>query len=176
MQVEHKTEKGTLLWIKLPDDLVSFNQYEDMGYFVLEIKSQILGNQNITQKWQNIRLEQGFQLIGLTSEVTEEQCKMMVPLIKRVYGQSYYDYAIKFKVGYGYVGTALESFKSLMQHKEVYEVNPVEKPEIPKDTGYSDDKGAFEFKTESYNFSFKEWNESESRTGKWLVLFKGNLK
>lgn len=49
-------------------------------------------------------------------DVTEEEARELVPFITRRYGSSYYDYNVKFKVGFGYTGTALESWHSLLSH------------------------------------------------------------
>jgi len=56
-----------------------------------------------------------WQIVSKLSDITEEQAREMVPLIKRVYGQSYYDYTVVFKVGFGYVGTAIQSIHSLIR-------------------------------------------------------------
>lgn len=158
MQVEHKTQKGTVLFVKVPDDASDLT-LPKVGmidlYFQTKVKSEYEEDNYISVGLPDL----GFQLIGLTSEVTEKQAKMIVPLIERVYGQSYYDYTVKFKVGYGYVGTALESLKSLMQHLQVYEVNPYSHFTNPEDF----DNDAIEHAQELSNF-----------VGKWVVLFKEN--
>jgi len=160
MQVEHKTEKGTVLFVKVPDDAKDFVYFddEDMPYLSYLIKD--FSGWLTDRKY--LKVCNGFQLIGLTSEVTEEQAKMMVPLIKRVYGQSYYDYTVKFKVGYGYVGTALESFKSFIKDNEIYEVN------------HLGEKPAETFNHPDWEYKRSDWNKAQETVGKWIVLFKPN--
>lgn len=81
MQVEHKTEKGEILFVKVPDDLISVMLFDDLSNMVIEIKSKtgpVFLNSLYSEKWQNISIDLGFQLIGLTSDVTEEMANMMV--------------------------------------------------------------------------------------------------
>jgi len=128
MQVEHKTEKGTIRFELLAHDVFDF---------------RIRFNRFITYRTYNssqIKLyDAGFVLVGLTSEVTEEQGKMMVKFTGGPWS-AYRD----FTSHNNWFASALWSFKSLMQHLQVYE-------SIPK-------RGIID----------------ESRVGKWVVLFKEN--
>lgn len=158
MQIEHKTEKGTLLFLKMENDYSIAGLNDGHIYFWTSSLFQSMGDYPLCVEIPNGK----FEYIGLTSDVTEEQAKMMLPLIKRVYGQSYYDYTVKFKVGYGYVGTALESFKSLMKDKQIYEVNPfgTKQPLIENDYTNQELRSG--------------WDEKQSLCGRWIVLFKPN--
>ena len=150
MQIEHKTEKGTLLFVKTDSELISFNLYEDFGDKILDIRTN--------KKWSTIRLDINFQLISLTSEITEEMAKMMVD---DKHSDFYYDYIGEDKDRY--FGRALSSFKSLMQHLQVYEVNPYGKQPFLTD----DDAGSEE---ETQTRFLRA--DAQQRTGKFIVLFK----
>ncbi|RYZ87096.1 MAG: SDR family oxidoreductase [Proteobacteria bacterium] len=147
MQVEHKTEKGTVIFVKLPDDAEAFTMnYRKLCYWF----------NNANEYSENYLIQEGnFKLIGLTSEITEEQAKMMVdetPLS-------------------GFT-TSIEDFQDIMQHLQVYENNP-----IGKDYNCNAYNGAGSFvngKLYTMNQAYKAWQEAQSRTGKWLVLFKPN--
>jgi len=69
MQIEHKTEKGTVLFVKVPDDAKDFVYFddEDMPYLSYLIKD--FSGWLTDRKY--LKVCNGFQLIGLTSEVTE---------------------------------------------------------------------------------------------------------
>lgn len=173
MQVEHKTEKGVILFVDVPDDATVFNFY--MGYLTYKVynpkamcNDNILGNpykltkflertENISEYIYGtpIKIDDKFILIGLTSEVTEEQAKMMVHAHVEdngnIYG--YFDYPQSDTIK----DTALDSFKSLMQHKKLYEVNPY---------------GGICSVT--YDFNRSLWQEAQERTSKRVVLFKPN--
>lgn len=133
MQVEHKTEKGTIQFRLIPND----------------------GNLFTTGITAKNPIQEGFDFIGLTSEITEEQAKMMVDRL----WSGYRDYSV---IDDGSVGNykrlvcnnAIYSFKSLMQHLRVYEVNPLM---------YDPSR------------TVKSYLEAQSRTGKWIVLFKPKI-
>lgn len=163
MQIEYKTEKGTVLFVKVPDDLISFKLIEDMGDDVLEIKSEVKGYNSLTQRWKNIRVSSGFKIIGLTTEITEEHAKMIVDTCNELEfnGVAYNDYQTT-----SIHDTALDSFKSLMQHLQIYDVNPLgEFPTLPN------------FKRLPISMVERKqdrWKEAQQRTGRWIVLFKPN--
>jgi len=155
MQIEHKTEKGTVLFILLPvnTDYPTFKRDFDVGRLKHYKKD-------------------GWQLIGLTSDITEEMAKMMVEAKHNLkYADrndltGYRSYGELHKDGKPYwLSKALDSFKSLMQHLRVYEVNPYEKP-------YVNFMGS-----DVYSTSFmqlEKWKEINERVGKWILLFKAN--
>lgn len=128
MQVEHKTEKGTIQFRLIPND----------------------GNLFTTGISAKNTIPEGFQFIGLTSEITEEQCGVMLPGISTAQLDGVY-YSIGDGERYCHE-SALDSFKSLMQHLQVYEVNPLS--------------------FDPTGITTSEWKEAQSRTGKWIVLFK----
>lgn len=142
MQVEHKTEKGILSFILAPNDATGYKLESntltfDIKYGVGKVSQDVLP---------------GLKLIGLTSEVKEEQASMMVDSSDRIgLIGGYIDYR-KHQLNLAF-NTAIGSLKSLMQHLPVYEVNPFGKhpPLTQLNSG---------------------WEEAESRTGKWIVLFK----
>lgn len=158
MQVEHKTEKGTVLFYLLPENTITYTLYPDFDDSLLDVRSEIIGNNIISQKWTNVRLHGHWSLIGLTTEATEDQCEMMVDIIWNGFKN--------YELSDGNVGnykrlvkSAVDSFKSLMQHLQVYDVNPY--------------GGIYSL---TYGFNRELWQEAESRSGKWIVLFKPNEK
>jgi len=152
MQVEHKTEKGTVTFFLPSPGADRFKYFNDEKPYL----SYFVGHETFREYF-----PKGTVLIGLTSEVTEETAKIMV--------DEYNDYGLikhkDYRKGYftHSLFSALDSFKSLMQHLQVYEVNPYEYP-IYHD--YTSDVKWKEANT--------KWLEAESTTGKWIVLFKPN--
>jgi len=136
MQVHYKTEKGNLIFVKVPYDanLFEVNVIGDCFCYSLNGMPETLDL--IGCNW---------QLIGLTTEIAEEKAKIVVSAL----WNGYMNYELKNKPVGNYNRyvkvTALESFKSIMQFKEVYEETELKK--YPK-----------------YKY----------RTGKWIVLFKPN--
>lgn len=141
LQIEHKTEKGTVRFVKVNEKCWDFKINENgINYFEKFSNCSSL---------RTIPVTKGTVLIGLTREVTEKQAKMMVLEIDSLIGRVFKDYTEHGK----FYKNPTESFKSLMQHLQVYEVNPY--------GGYRHD------------FT-QTWQEAQSRTGKWIVLFKPN--
>lgn len=155
MQVEHKTEKGTVLFVQVPDDAIGYSltMFDNIPHLQLRFDKHPYGDSiKISRK----RLEYNpWQLIGLTSEVTEEIAKIMVDKMIN----SYKDYADSKIVDTFSLFTALDSFKSLMLHLQVYEVNTIAKPNDDAQDG-------------KYLRRLGQWQEAEARTGEWVVLFK----
>jgi len=111
MQVEHKTEKGTLCFQKVKDnnthfELAKLADYDPDDYLYL------IADESFTKlppgKW---------QLIGLTSEVTEEQAKIMVDENNTLHHLD----GIFYRGGISSFSNALDAFKSLMQHLQINE-------------------------------------------------------
>lgn len=147
MQVEHKTEKGVVIFVKVPDD--SYDHYIHKKNLLFDLESD--------KGCDIIRLQSlNWQLIGLTSEVTEEQCKSM----------------------FGIYAPEYLSLNKVMLHQamfesKVYGVNPLgEKTNPVKYIRNIITKTKVRVLNEKYN----EWNKAQSRTGKWIVLFKPNEK
>jgi hypothetical protein len=107
LQVEHKTEKGTVCFQKVNDAQTRF-----------DVKHGYLRGFDKYGVYETIKLSSDdWQLIGLTSEVTEE-------ILKDI-GFGYADY---IEDGLGPVGRLvfrLDSFKSLMQFKNIPEQSVV---------------------------------------------------
>lgn len=166
MQVEHKTEKGTVIFYLPPLKADRFDFFNDENPYL----SYFIGHETFRQYF-----PEGFILIGLTSEVTEDQAKMMVT-------QSLHTGLFMHHNGLDNVycyKSAVDSFKSIMQHLQVYEVNPCDEFDCPNqfcDNGYID-QGYNDY----WRCSFCQENEynheeAECRTGKFIVLFKPNEK
>lgn len=159
MQVEHKTEKGTICFLKIEDDAfdVKLTESKLYEYDFVNFKTPHRWDNFKKRNWRwGTHFEVGkWQLIGLTSEVTEDQSKMMVD--KEVRYMAFKNYIDDLKISQ----TALKAFKSLMQHLKVYEVNPY------GETPYCGDRRIY---------GSDKWKEAQERTGKWVVLFKPNEK
>jgi hypothetical protein len=152
MQVEHKTEKGTVLFVKVPIDTVDFE--------IATIKNSkylIFGDVSYSFRLKEQIPYFDWQLIGLTSEVTEEKAKMMgfEPMINILDWPANTDLPNTIEV------SGLDQFKSLMQHLQVYEVNPYQRPIIVEN----------EDNVMAINL-YNQWQSAEEKTGKWIVLFK----
>lgn len=160
MQIEHKTEKGTLCFVKVPDDASDLT-LPKVGmidlYFKTKVQSEYEEDNYISIGLPNI----GFQLIGLTSEITDSYAMNMLDYQSD--NDEHQSPIWRDYINGQYHLSPVDSFKSLMQHLQVYEVNPYEYP-IYHD--YSSD-----IKWKEAN---AKWKYSESRTGKWIVLFKPN--
>lgn len=155
MQVEHKTEKGILCFQKVKDnhthfELAKLADYDPDDYLYL------IADESFTKlppgKW---------QLIGLTSEVTEEWLKEVC------FGNTDY-----IEDGLGPTDPfvyKLDSFKSLMQNLQVYEVNPYK-----AECHCSIDSTLDEM--EACGLENQNYYEVQQKVGKWIVLFKPNEK
>lgn len=151
MQVEQKTEKGTLRFELLPNEAKFIGKNIEGNSFCYSLN----GIPSF------IDAKDGETLIGLTSEVTEEQAKMMLTAYDTFFGKAY-----KCKCEYGKLYTkALDSFKSLMQHLQVYEVNPLAPPAYPKAASCENDY--VDARYEQY-----QYDKAQENVGKWVVLFK----
>lgn len=158
MQVEHKTEKGAVLFLKVPYDANKFSikktrkgKPDQLHYFVPYAYDVVIRLEFLTREC--------FQIIGLTSEITEEQAKIIVDKDNEFRWPCYTDLLM-------FYNNALDSLKSLMQHLKVYEVNPIPTPEFQSDR-YGNGGYCETWTT--------EYQEAQSRTGKWLVLFKPEI-
>jgi len=101
------------------------------------------------------------------SEIKEEQAKM-IGFVD--------DYSFMFG-DYGATNSssgskALFKFKSLMQHLQIYEVNPF--GEEYNCNVFNGVGGFVNGKLYTMNEAYKGWQEAQSRTGKWIILFKPN--
>jgi len=146
MQVEHKTEKGTIQFRLIPND----------------------GNPFTTGITASNPIAEGFEYIGLTSEVTEDQAKVMLPKpLER---------KTDFGIQYGYMFSpmeteicisALDAWRALMQFKKLYEVNP-----------YSNkcdcEIGLSQIAYDACLEEIRNHNLFKDKCGKWIVLFKEN--
>lgn len=163
MTQEIKTEKFEGLLVKYPDntsDLV----YPKIGMVDLYFH---LNN----GEYESVAIPQGkWKLLGNPFELSEAYCQLIVPLIKRVYGRSYYDYTVVYPNGtFDYVGTAKQSFNSLLKSLQVYKENPYGKPDINTEKYFpiSDDE-----KDTLFMNDWDKWEEAEERTGNWIILEK----
>ena len=176
IRVQFNAQKGTVIFELLPEgvDKIKLYNYLRAGIWYGDAEPKGLN------AWKK-KMPKGFQLIGLTSEVTEEQANMIVDSEKifpdentKTYLWSYLDYKGVVNIPYWYAN-ALDSFKSLMEHLQVYEVNPFPEPLICCSGSVQSECGCMGF---PYNYSSQEelncYYEANERTGKWVVLFKEN--
>lgn len=159
--VNYRTEKGEISFVKVPDDASDLT-LPKVGmidlYFKTKVKYEYEEDNYISISLPDV----GFKLIGLTSDVTEDQAKMMVDHCNDIVPgliDGYVDYR-RNQLNVAFTN-ALASFKSLMQHLQVYEVNPYDEARL------------------NMTFSNKHknrWQQAQERTGQWIVLFKPNEK
>lgn len=116
----------------------------------------------------NVKLSCGnWQYIGLSHELTEEQCAEIVdedeiPWQGLAWYKNYLDRQTNRQID-----TALDSFRSLMASIPIYEKNPLgDDPQQAANMDYWDDdvKGS----------NIKKWQEAENVSGTWAVLIKDN--
>lgn len=113
MQVEHKTEKGTVLFVKVPEVAKNFKIRNNYIWFDI---SEIL--KNACYCLPEFSSPGEWKIIGLTSETSEGQSKMMVDCpAKGLYAN--------YDLNTGYLehlyGNPLDSFKSLMHRLQINE-------------------------------------------------------
>lgn len=88
-----------------------------------------------------------YKIIGISSELTEEQAKEIVDETNEFGINMFTDGRFSFV-------TALESFNSLMQSLEMYSDNPLGNNPYKMDVVQS------------------EWQQAQQRTGRWLIIKK----
>lgn len=141
MQIQFNTGVCTLLLVKVPDSASNIKiEFERLCFdFVADTlypDYEMLPDGN-------------WQFIGLSHELTEEQCKIIV--FKMPWGNDCYkNYELIDKPQF--VGiNAKQSFDSLCRHMKIYNVNPVDS-----------DQNILNM--------YSEWQEAQERTGSWAVL------
>jgi hypothetical protein len=113
--------------------------------------------------------ENDLQALGLSTELTEEQCRELLNQdpINSLYLIVDSNHTIDTWVGNDGVlgsitrtryGQAKEAFASLMQANECYTENPYTHPSKLAPTGYNENK--------------QNWKEAEANNGSWLILKK----
>jgi len=163
---EIKTEKFEGLAVLVPDDAEDFDRecVSDEDFFQLNYlminndeESGFHGEPTVY----SIDMPCNFEIIGKSTELTEEQCADIVGLsfgVNNIY-KSYEDITA--------VDTAKESFASLMQSIGAYSVNPYPKPDInsEKYVPISDDA-----KDTLFMNDWDQWETAQEHTGTWLIL------
>lgn len=155
MQIEHKTENGTVLFVKVPDD------YKGA---IIEDDALTIWQDNKFGSWVAYESlgKANWQLIGLTSDITEQQAKIMVYSVMKNPNDRYKNYTRQNQTSGLLYDSCLDSFKSLMQHLQVYEFNPFIVDDPDPHSQY-------------YGAQMDAWQEAQSITGKWIVLFKPEI-
>ncbi len=151
MQVEYKTEKGTVLFVKTLGIPTGIDICEDKVWY------RYFNEDGERDSSAFMLPSKGFNLFGLTSEIKEDKLtKIFNPKIGILYEMFGYDYL---------TSDVRNTFKSLMQHLQVYEVNP-----------YGESLGFDYIKVNLFEITKMElnWLKAKSITGKWIVLFKAN--
>jgi len=155
MKVEYKTEKGTVLFLKIENDYSVAGLNDGHIYFWTSSLLQSMGDYPLCVEIPNGNVE----YIGLTSEVTELDAMNMLDYQSD--NDEHQSPIFKDYMSGQYRLIPLDSFKSLMHHLQVYEVNP-----------FDAIKNVFEKVT--YDDFEKLYKEAQERTGKYVVLFKEN--
>lgn len=196
MQIEHKTEKGTVCFVKVPEDAIAFNFY--MGYLTYKVYNpkaicnddilsspyrlaKFLGKtENISEYIDGnpIRFDENFTLIGLSKDINEEFAKKLVdnPIIDFGHDHDCFKDYIK-ECWTIETDSGLNSFKSLMHHLQVYEVNPFDNYECENhwcDNGYIDMGYNEKMRCQFCQENEDKQDEAEPMVGQWIVLFNPN--
>ena len=132
-------------------------------------------NLNDEEEEYSIKLEGNFELLG---EVTADSISFDVePYVEsKNIKESFNDYLTKCFVDYTKVNKYFtdkdESFYSLLQSKEIYFVNPIEKPEkyVPISSNPTEELRIDA--QECYKKDFLEWQEAESKLVDKVVIIK----
>ncbi|RQO79145.1 hypothetical protein DBR40_05340 [Pedobacter sp. KBW01] len=167
MQVEYKTEKGTVLFVKVPDEAKKFQiDFERYGVVDDFDEAIVLKCENDNHKFDPIFIyDDNWQIISLTIDIREDQLtEILSPKIGILYEM----------FGYDYLTTDIfKCFKSLMHRLQVHEVNP--DPLTCCSGSIQSGCGCMGF---PYNYSSEKeldaYCDAKERTGKWLVLFNPN--
>lgn len=152
MQIRFNTGVCTLLMVKVPEDAHNFDIDGTDFYFNCQFGDVRFGNPR-----RLIMLCKKYQFIGLSHELTEEQCAGFVdPACDK--WEKYWRYKDYEDFNY-YHETAKESFESLLRHIKVYNINP---HKHPINMGTMD--------ADSYNEMIHLYDHYQERTGIWAVL------
>jgi len=108
---ELKTSKGEFLAELLPDDAYDIDLINNELYFRSDF-----GDFKGVRKFRQLDIEGNYEIIGLLSEITEEQAKEIVVSYDDTQDLYYPDYNAN---EFFSLFTALESFNSLMQANEI---------------------------------------------------------
>jgi len=117
MQIEYKTEKGIVLFIKIEKDYSVAGLNDGHIYFWTSSLLQSIGDYPLSIEIPKAN----FEYLGLTSEITEEQANMMVDNLWNGYRK--YEFLDGNFGNYKRLvkSSSLDSFKSIMQHLEIKE-------------------------------------------------------
>lgn len=116
--------------------------------------------------------------LGIDTELTEEQCREVMPLAENSSRFQRYMSNESFNSHIGYIDegcdTAKEAFASLMQSNGCYSVNPYGEEPNHLDYKFEKFKGELHFKSERdknmYCDKWEQWKQAEENTGPHLIL------
>lgn len=104
-------------------------------------------------------VRENFEIVGILSDLTEEQFAEIVPVAKTVQlGELYYN----FKTNKWDAFCSDESFQTLLESEKVYTENPV--GELPPDIRDFIDCGDPSDYSRAYNKAVSDWQEAQQRT------------
>jgi hypothetical protein len=166
---EIKTEKFSGLAVLVPDETTNhelrYVKYSD-GKEYYSLNYQFGRNSSYTHGgfllWykdfggrKNYPKEGELHIIGIATQLTEEQCTEIVSLFSSPYlgGKKYVSYH-----NMNLYESAKDSFASLMQSLGCYSVNPYTHPSKLSPIGYNKNK--------------QKWQEAQANTGTWLIIQK----
>lgn len=123
------TGAADILLVEVPDDAHSFEiQDNPVGYgkHVMMLR----GIPDYDCVYSPVLPEDyNYTILGRASDIDENKAKDLMPLVKRVYGASYYDYMSPDKNNsFYYAMDALQSFKSFLESQGIFLENPYSPP------------------------------------------------
>jgi hypothetical protein len=118
MQIEVNIESGTYLFVAVPKQIIDYGKIGKNLFFGI----------GFPYSEKTVKIEYDFNIIGLISQITEEQAENICEFIK---DKGFEDYQEKNAVCL----FVLDSFQSLLKANNIYTVNPYgsEKPETNSD-------------------------------------------
>lgn len=149
MIIQYNTGKTDIVLVKFPEDKSQF--YIEMGH--------IFTGSSSNTSWDlhgRIELPPGnWQIVGNPFELSEIESRELVPALPVI------NRWINFETNHYCMITAVQSMKGLLNHLNVYQVNPYKDQliDLTKEIG-----------SEEYHWFREKWLAAEERTGNWQLL------
>lgn len=157
MQKEIQLTDKTLLVVSVPNEASDLTLLPKVGMADLYFRTD---DKDHEDGYISVGIPQGYELLGIYPELTEEQASQVVEQYREM---EYQDYGNPYEIIYYDEDTALESFQSLMEREKCYTVNP-----------YGKEPNQYEYLMEAqhlYPKDLKQWQEAQQTTfDKYAIL------
>lgn len=163
MTIEYHTGKTDIILVKMPEGLdrvsISHNaMWENLSYRLPGAKAMPFG-------WTHVKLPTGrWKIAGNPFDLSRIQCSELVKY-QGLPWNAYKDYTNDKN----WFNSPIDSFKSMLNHLKVYQVNPYGMGNPIMVIGH---KGSEKICETILNRYQEEYQEAEERTGNWLLLIK----